>query len=80
MRREINENGQLKFLSHFFLKHCSHLRLQLLPLQSNSDIRKIQGTTCNEDCCCFSNVFVISGFHAGGDSAYERGGDAIRKF
>ena len=64
MRCEINENCHLKFLSHIFLKCCSHL--SLFPLQSKSDIRKIQGTTCNEDCCCFSNVFVISGFHTGG--------------
>ena len=78
MRCEINENCHLKFLSHICLKCCSHL--SLFPLQSKPDIRKIQGTTCNEDCCCFSNVFVISGFHTGGDSAYERGGDARRKF
>ena len=79
---EINENCHLKFLSHFFLKCCSHR--SLFPLQSKSDIRKIQGTTCNEDYCCFSNVFVISGsqvkvvIRGGGDSAYESGGDARR--
>jgi len=60
MHCEINENCHLKFLSHIFLKYCNHLSLHLL--QSNSDIRKIQGTKCNEDCYCFSNIFVISGF------------------
>ena len=81
MHCEINENCHLKFLSHIFLKCCSHL--SLFPLQSKSDIRKIQGTTCNEDCCCFSNVFVISGFQVKvvilrEDPAYESGGDARR--
>ena len=36
------------------------ITFRLHPLQSNSDIKKFQGTKCNEDCYCFSNV--ISGF------------------
>ena len=55
MHCEINQNCRFKFF-----KYCNHLSLH--PLQSNSDIRKIQGTKCNEGCYCFSDVFVISGF------------------
>ena len=58
MHCEINENCRLKLLSHIFF--CNHLRLH--PLQSNSDIRKIQRTKCSENCYCFSNIFIISGF------------------
>ena len=48
----------LKIIESYFF--CNHLRLH--PLQSNSDIRKIQGSKCSENCYCFSNIFIISGF------------------